>query len=251
MPHQSTAFPASLTGKPLYTIYAISTTLLTLPYHLIAYILPSLRPHPEWTYHQSIMNHLMHAFLYHASILELQTPYPSPPGPEGPQNFAAIPRAESTLFRGVLTPNDPHLPATIGGVWYPLPSPLPIHLIPTPHIPLLPRRRLHNRHRPPRRLRLRRPHSHPRLPRLAHPSPFPTASPAQTPPAPSPLPSKTPSPHIATSCTTAPTHPLVSSSPPTAPAAPSPSGCCATSRLHTGRKRIYRSPAGRFCVAPG
>ena len=103
MSPSSTIFPASLTGKSLYTIYAIIITLLTLPYDSFVYIIPSLRPHPNWTYYQAITNTLMNASLYHASIIEIQTSLPLSPGSEG-ANFVPIPPAKDHLYLSILTP---------------------------------------------------------------------------------------------------------------------------------------------------
>jgi len=118
MPQNSTSLLVSLTGRYFYTIYAITTTMIILPYHLLICIFPSFRPHAEWTYHQSVMNYLMGAFLYHASALEVQTPLPLSPGSEG-SNFAAIHPAQASLYRGAIAPTKAISPGDIGGVWYP------------------------------------------------------------------------------------------------------------------------------------
>lgn len=113
-------FPASRVGKPLYTAFAIISTLSSLPYHLLKNVPSSLRPHREWTYYQSVLNHLMRTFLYHDSILELQTPLPTS-ATNGDPNFVAIAPADNQYYRGALAATEATSPVTMGGVWYSAP----------------------------------------------------------------------------------------------------------------------------------
>ena len=110
-------FPASPVGRPLYTAYAIVGTLLSLPYHLLRNVPLSLRPHPEWTYYQSVLNHFMRTFLYHASILELQTLLPTSATQED-SNFVTISPADHHFYRGVLASTGGISPDVTGAVWY-------------------------------------------------------------------------------------------------------------------------------------
>ncbi|CAO1601082.1 hypothetical protein XANCAGTX0491_004746 [Xanthoria calcicola] len=110
-------FPASPVGKLFYTAYAVIGTLWSLPYHLLKHVPLFLRPHPEWTYFQSVLNHLMRTFLYHASILELQTLLPTSATPEDCK-FVTISPADHHFYRGVLASTGGISPDVMGAVWY-------------------------------------------------------------------------------------------------------------------------------------
>ncbi|KAH7408619.1 Alpha/Beta hydrolase protein [Phaeosphaeria sp. MPI-PUGE-AT-0046c] len=102
-------------AKSIWVLGAILFTLLKLPFLSLYHVFR--RPHPNWTFRQAIMNHLMRTFLYHSAVVQARTPLKLDPGSEG-NRFVQIPPVEDQYLKGVL--NDKKIrPTTVGGTWYP------------------------------------------------------------------------------------------------------------------------------------
>ena len=113
----SKSFVTSRQGKFVWTIVAISATLAQLPFWLIIYALPHLRPHPKWTYLQAIKNRVIKLYIYHLSVMEARTPLRLEPAEEK-ERFVLIEPSEKGIYRGVLAATDVK-PETTGGTWFP------------------------------------------------------------------------------------------------------------------------------------
>lgn len=113
----SKAFITSRNGKIVWTITAISTTLAQLPFWLLLYALPQLRPHPKWTYSQAIKNRLLRLYVYHRATMEAPTPLRLEPGAEK-ERFVLIKPSEKNFYSGVLAATDIK-PESTGGTWFP------------------------------------------------------------------------------------------------------------------------------------
>ena len=106
-------------GKTLYTLFTIFSLLLKLPSWLIYYIPRRLRPHPQWTYKQAVMNKILRVVLQYRSAIHAKTPWILKPGIEK-DRFVLIEPGHSRLYQGIL--NDPAVrPSSIGAVWHPSP----------------------------------------------------------------------------------------------------------------------------------
>ncbi|CAD6443787.1 299fa181-8441-458c-93d7-08248e88d0bb [Sclerotinia trifoliorum] len=115
-PHFYTTFP----GKQLYTITALTSNLISLPFYLTYYIFPSNRPCSKWTYNQSIRILLGKAFIKYISLTESGTILTLLPKTEGTR-FCTINPAPASHYQGVSTSNPSITPEIIGGTWYPAP----------------------------------------------------------------------------------------------------------------------------------
>lgn len=113
----SKAFVTSRQGKYVWTVLAISATLAQLPFWLVLYALPHLRPHPKWTYLQAIKNRVVRSYVYHWSVMEARTPIRLEPAEEK-ERFVLIEPSEKDIYRGVLAATDVK-PKTTGGTWFP------------------------------------------------------------------------------------------------------------------------------------
>lgn len=103
-------------GKAIWTLGAVTLTLLRLPYWLIYYIPKRFRQHPQWTYRQALMNQMVRIILYHSSFVEVYTPIQL----DEKNDFVIISSAEDHIYQGLL--DDPKIcPTTTGGTWYPSP----------------------------------------------------------------------------------------------------------------------------------
>lgn len=103
--------------KAVYSLLALTITMLKLPLYLVYYSLPSLRQHPQWTYKQALMNTLLKTFLYHAAVVEMHTPLPLSSNEEENGLVRMKPPSAET-FRG--SAQDPEIdPSTVAGTWYP------------------------------------------------------------------------------------------------------------------------------------
>lgn len=66
-------------------------------------------------------NNLIRTFLYHVSILELQTLLPTSTTSED-SNFVAIAPADNQFYRGALATTKETSPVVMGAVWYSAPA---------------------------------------------------------------------------------------------------------------------------------
>ena len=114
----SKAFLTSPQGRIVWTIIAISATLAQLPFWLVLYALPLLRPHPKWTLSQAIKNRLLRSYVQHRSEMEAPTLVRLEPGAEK-ERFVLIDPSEKDVYRGALAATDIK-PETTGGIWFPV-----------------------------------------------------------------------------------------------------------------------------------
>ena len=113
----SKAFVTSRQGKFVWTLMAICATLAQLPFWLVLYALPHLRPHLKWTYRQAINNRVIRSCVYHWSVMEARTPIRLEPAEEK-ERFVLIEPSEKNIYRGVLAATAVK-PETTGGTWFP------------------------------------------------------------------------------------------------------------------------------------
>jgi acetyl esterase/lipase len=106
--------------KGLYLLSALAFELTTLPYILITSLTSSTRPHPQWTFRQSLMVRVIGAIVKHTSIIQVKTPLPLSPDKENEQ-FVVIEPASSEYYTGPLLSNPDVKPIKIGATWYPAP----------------------------------------------------------------------------------------------------------------------------------
>lgn len=105
--------------KALYIIFYFASIPILLPFWIFHYAPRSFRPHPKWTYHQALMNQILHSILHFTSAIRMKTDQSLEPGAEG-DRFVVIKPTEDGFYGGIV--NDPEIrPAAIGAVWYPSP----------------------------------------------------------------------------------------------------------------------------------
>ncbi|KAL8728618.1 MAG: hypothetical protein Q9166_005271 [cf. Caloplaca sp. 2 TL-2023] len=103
--------------KGIYALFAAVITLLKLPFYLIQYSVPSFRQHAKWSFQQALMNKLFRTFLYHASVVEVNTPIHLSPG-EIDKRIVAIESVPADKVYGAA--RDPVIkPSAVEGTWYP------------------------------------------------------------------------------------------------------------------------------------
>jgi acetyl esterase/lipase len=114
----------ALTNSPLfngvYILVALSYELARLPLFLVKFLTRHGRQHPEWSYRQSVMTHIMFSFVYHLAKIQARTPTPLTPGSEK-ERFVRIQPAGSDAYTGPLRVNSDIQPVEIGASWYPAP----------------------------------------------------------------------------------------------------------------------------------
>ena len=106
-------------GKLIWPIIATTLTLFKLPLWLLYFLPSQLRPHPNWTYRQALSQQLFRTYIYHLSLIEIQTPASLDPGAEK-ERFVLITPPEKDQFQGILTETDIQ-PAAVPGTWTPTP----------------------------------------------------------------------------------------------------------------------------------
>ena len=110
------AFVTKQPGKALWTVAAAIVTALRLPFWLVRFIPSRFRQHPQWTYHQAIMNELIRKFLYHSTYVEMYTPIRL----DEKDGFVKINPSPNHIYHGLL--DHPEVQPTVtGGTWYPSP----------------------------------------------------------------------------------------------------------------------------------
>ena len=104
-------------GKAIWIVIATTLTLCKLPLWLLYFIPSRLRPHPKLTYLQALRQQLFRTYIYHMSVIEIQTPVSLEPGAEK-ERFVSIVPPEKDHFQGILTETDIE-PAVVAGTWFP------------------------------------------------------------------------------------------------------------------------------------
>ncbi len=117
-------------GFFVYTSYTIFKALVKLPFLMLLYTVPRVRPLREWTYQQALVRSLTRLVFEYVSVAEF-SPIPSlDPGKEkdrfvtmDPFRFEpdqTDPQQTQTIYTGAAKP-DPNgiKPAKIGGTWFP------------------------------------------------------------------------------------------------------------------------------------
>lgn len=90
-----------------------------LPFLVIYYVPPGLRPHSKWTHKQAFTNEITKLNFSFVSIIEISTTRSLEPGKDE-KRFPIIQPADKNLCRGPL--GDSHIrPAAIGWIWLPRP----------------------------------------------------------------------------------------------------------------------------------
>ena len=97
----------------IWLVVATILTLCKLPLWLLYFIPSWLRPHPKLTYLQALRQQLFRTFIYHSSLIEVQTPASLETGAEK-ERFVLIVPPEKDHFQGILTETD-ILPAVVAG----------------------------------------------------------------------------------------------------------------------------------------
>ncbi|MCJ1249399.1 hypothetical protein MMC30_006622 [Trapelia coarctata] len=104
-------------GTALWVLLALVSTSIRLPIWLLYFIPKSLRPHPNWTYRQAMLNAIIKQFLYHNASMRIQAPVSLEPGKEKRQ-FVVMQPAKDDSYQGVI--KDAEIkPTAVGGTWYP------------------------------------------------------------------------------------------------------------------------------------
>ncbi|KFA69853.1 hypothetical protein S40285_08427 [Stachybotrys chlorohalonatus IBT 40285] len=106
--------PFQMIFKILYGV----TVVVRLPYWLIISLVAWLRPHPAWTFKQTLMSRLVYVVFDIRSRLGFTNPIALDPGTEG-DRFQVIEPADSNIYRGPLTFRSK--PEAVGGTWSPQP----------------------------------------------------------------------------------------------------------------------------------
>ena len=105
--------------KAFYTIFTCLNLFWEIPFLLLYYIVPALRPHASWTYRQTICGNFLQRWFTFASTIEFQYPLSLDPGNEK-ERWANISPNETKFYRQPL--DDAHVkPGIIGGLWHPHP----------------------------------------------------------------------------------------------------------------------------------
>ena len=98
-----------------------------LPYWLLIYLHPALRPHDQWTYNQALRVRLFRLILWAVSLIEIHTPEPLASSKNATYEFILIspPDISPSPYIGPLSCNPAVKPRNIGGSWYPCAPPPP------------------------------------------------------------------------------------------------------------------------------
>ena len=106
--------------KGIYILAALGYELARLPLFLVKFITRYGRQHPQWSYRQAVMTHILFSVVYHAATVQVPTPTPLTPGKEK-ERFVRIQPAESDAYADPLRINSDIQPVEIGASWYPAP----------------------------------------------------------------------------------------------------------------------------------
>lgn len=110
----------SYPGKALWTLLAVTFNLIRFPLWLIYYLLPSMRPHRQWTFRQTIGVQIVKTFLWNCSVIEAKTPLSLLAKGEK-RRWAVIQPANSSKYTGPVNVDPDIKPESIGATWYPAP----------------------------------------------------------------------------------------------------------------------------------
>jgi acetyl esterase/lipase len=116
---QSQSWPW-LSYQPLrliYTLTKVTTVLARVPLWIVFALVPPLRPHPKWTFKQSLLVPLTHTLVDMSSQIGITEKLSLEQGKEG-DRFQVLEPHSKDLYQGPLA-SDRVLPAKIGGTWYP------------------------------------------------------------------------------------------------------------------------------------
>ena len=109
--------------RAVYALLAILINLIKLPFYVVKYIVPSLRPHRTWTFRQSLLNHILRNFLHHRSVLQVRTPLRLAPSVAIKDRLVDIPPSSDSShydFISTISPSSAAIrPGTIQGLWCP------------------------------------------------------------------------------------------------------------------------------------
>jgi len=113
--------PKSIFGyQPLrffWGLCAIVSNAIQLPFWVVFYLLPTLRPNPKWSLQSAVANHIITRHLWHSSFVQTVTPLSLKPGLEG-KKWDIIHPSTKPVYVGRATPGDVR-PIALGGTWYP------------------------------------------------------------------------------------------------------------------------------------
>lgn len=107
--------------QPLRLSYQLAYTtsiLLRLPLWLVVSLVPSLRPHRQWTFYQTLMANASRALVGMVADIGITESVSLKPGKEGDQFELVQPSTSTKAYTGPLTSPDV-APAPVGTVWYP------------------------------------------------------------------------------------------------------------------------------------
>lgn len=102
--------------RVIYRLFKITSILTRLPIWVLRAAIPGLRPHPQWTFKQTLMRNVIQAIVGIQSSIGITATLSLKPGKEGPRWATTAPFDES-LYVGPLLSNR-YKPTTIGGTWY-------------------------------------------------------------------------------------------------------------------------------------
>ena len=107
--------------KAIFVLYNVCILLSALPIYIVKYSVPALRPHPKWTFLQSLSNKIVWRIIYTISKVQVKTPAAFSPGSLG-DRYVVVTPSEPFHYRGVLL-DEQVKPANIPAIWYPKAAP--------------------------------------------------------------------------------------------------------------------------------
>lgn len=114
----SLSFPVKsyLPFRWIYRLFKITSILTRLPLWVLRAVIPGLRPHPQWTFQQTLMRGFVQAAVDIDSSIGVTPTLSLKPGKEGPR-WTIVEPFEHTVYVGPLL-SDKYKPTTTGGTWY-------------------------------------------------------------------------------------------------------------------------------------
>lgn len=115
---KTVSFPlvSYLPFRLIYRLLKIGLILTRIPFWILKAAIPSLRPHQNWTFKQSLLrNFAIHSIDLNSTIGITQT-LSLKPGKEGPR-WSTIEPFDGTMYIGPLLSTNVR-PTTVGGTWY-------------------------------------------------------------------------------------------------------------------------------------
>ncbi|KAI1169999.1 alpha/beta hydrolase fold-3 domain-containing protein [Nemania sp. FL0916] len=109
-----------------YVLFRSGTILARLPFWALSFSLfQGTRPHPSWSFRQSLMLRIATEYVSIISRIEIAVPFPLEPGKEK-DRWAKLEPFSKELYSGPLE-SETVKPAAIGGTWYPKKPTDPAH----------------------------------------------------------------------------------------------------------------------------